>query len=109
MRADNLKLIFTYLICGFVVAAGFFIIYQAAVHELPAGSDRAAVYTMVGGFVGAVIQFVTGNEIATRTANQAVRSFNTGSTSVSPTVTAESPTTMTVAPTPPPEEHGDGG
>lgn len=98
MKADNVKLILGYAIVAFVIVAGFFELDRLASHELAAGTDisfRLGMVGIIAGFIGAGLQFVTGNEIATRAVNAANRSFTAGSTASSTT------------PTPPPDE-GDG-
>jgi hypothetical protein len=107
MKSETLKLLLGYLIIGFVVVAGFVELDRLVTRFLAAGADVSfalAIVSVLATFIGGALTFVTGNEISTRTASQAVRSFQAGaSSSPGATVTAQSPTTMTVSPTPPPD------
>lgn len=113
MKAETLKLVLGYAIVAFVVVAGFIELDRLVSRFLAAGADVSfalAIVSVLATFIGGALTFVTGNEISTRTANQAVRSFQAGASSSTPTVTAQSPTSMTVTPTPPADPaNPDGG
>lgn len=79
MKADTLKIIFTYTIVAFVIVAGFFVIYHVATSPAQ-GTDQSGLLAIVGGFVGMCIQFVTGSETATRATNAALRAASTTTT-----------------------------
>jgi hypothetical protein len=65
MQIDTLRALFTYIAALIILIGGGFILYATY------ADDRSAnLLVMVGGFMGAAIQFLFGQEIATRTARQ---------------------------------------
>jgi hypothetical protein len=117
MKADQLKLLFVYGNCTFVIVAGFYVLFQLAVRPdlPPEASSAVGVAAIFGGFVGTVLQFLTGSEIATRATRASADSFASGLATPTPpvttTVTSEGPpvtsTTVTTG-APAPEEAPDG-
>ena len=66
MKTDTLRLIFTYIIALAVVVGGGLTIWLTA--NDPSATD---LRILIGGFIGATLQFVYGGEVQTRTGKQA--------------------------------------
>jgi hypothetical protein len=64
MKADDIKLWFTYLLALIVIVGGGLMLYVTRLD--PPDSGSANLQLVIAGFIGAAIQFVFGQESATR-------------------------------------------
>ena len=66
MKTDTIRLIFTYVIAvAVVIGGGLTLLYTAG------NADAVDLRILIGGFIGATLQFVYGGEVQTRTGKQA--------------------------------------
>lgn len=88
-KADNLKALFVYGNVTFIIVAGFYVLYQLTTRTDLSPEQVASLGTasIFAGFVGMAIQFLTGQEIATRTNRAAASNFETGLAAPTPPVT----------------------
>lgn len=111
MKLDTIKVLAVYGTGIFVVVFGMFALYQLATRSDLSAEQVASlgVVSIFSGFVGIVLQFFTGSEIAKRATAAVSEGFTTGLASPTPpttttTVTSEGPpatsTTTTVGVTP---------
>jgi hypothetical protein len=66
MSIDTIRALFTYSIITFVIIGGMVMLFVRAGQPDPSGLN-----TVLGGFIGAGLVFLTGQEVQTRTARQA--------------------------------------
>lgn len=113
MKIETIKAWFVYGNVTFIIVAGFYVLYQLATRQdlSPEQIASLGAASIFAGFVGMAIQFITGQEIATRASKAALANFASGqgTPGTTTTVTNEGPpatstTTTTGAPTKPAPE-----
>lgn len=88
---DTIKAVYAYTIILVTIVGGFLFLYKTY-----ADPGAAAVIVVVAGYIGMALQFVTGSEIATRTARQQQAATNTATATAAATIPVPQPVSQTV-------------
>lgn len=75
MKADALRLLFTYTIALVLIVGGLVFLYVVSAD--PSNNQVDVLIPLVAGFIGAAVQFVFGQEAGTRAARMTERALFT--------------------------------